>query len=128
MWLAFFRIFGAEGSQASGALGEAFRAIPAGDIGLDALVVIGRYFAGSSIELGLWGLLFPIGVGLILVNWRMLTPKEHPTSFALLLCTLLTGIATVALYYIGSYISSDLFGWLSRSFPRAFFQSAYIIS
>ena len=126
-WMVFFRLFGAEGSQASGALSEAFRSIPAGDLGTDALMVIARYFAGRSIELGLWGLLFPISLALILLNWKRLSPQNYPVSFALLLCTILTGAATVALYYIGSYISPDLSGWLTRSFPRAFFQSAYLV-
>lgn len=126
-WMVFFRLFGAAGSQASGALGEAFRSIPAGDLGIDGLLVIARYFAGRSIDLGRWGLLFPISLALILLNWKRLSPRNYPVSFALLLCTTLTGAATVALYYIGSYISPDLAGWLSRSFPRAFFQSAYLL-
>ena len=127
IWLVYFALFGAEGSQAGGAMTLALNSFLNGDFGLGALGVIGRYFIGRTIEWRLWGLLFPVTLALIVASWRRLSPREYPVAFGLLLSTIATALATVLLYYIGSFFSPDLGGWLTRSFPRAFFQSAYLL-
>lgn len=128
IWTGFFVAFGAAGSQPSQATGSAFSSILDGDLNLDAVRIIIRYFIGRTIELQPWGLLFPASALLILLNFKKLSPRRQPDSFSLLLTAGLMGVMSLGFYYVGSFGAvPGLYDWLTRSFPRAFFQSAFLL-
>lgn len=126
-WLLFYRTSGASGSQAMGALRMAIDSISQGELNLESLRLIFGYFRRYAFDLPTWGLLFPASALLLLSRWRSLRRRENPQAFAGMLAIVGTGLVTVILFYVGSFGSSDLFGWLVRSFPRAFFPTAILI-
>ena len=126
-WLLFFRTSGAGGSQATGALRIAIASISQGELNLASLRLIFGYFRRYAFHLPTWGVLFPASALLLLSRWRSLRRRDNPQAFAAMLAIVSTGLVTIILFYVGSFVSTDLFGWLVRSFPRAFFSTAILI-
>jgi len=126
-WLLFYWTSGTGGSQAMGALRMAIDSISQGDLNLVSLRLIFGYFRRYAFHLPTWGVLFPASALLLLSRWRSLIRWENHQAFAGMLAIVSTGLVTFILFYVGSFVSTDLFGWLVRSFPRAFFSTAILI-
>ena len=128
IWTVFFVAFGAAGSQPSQATGSAFGSILNGDFNLSGAGIIIRYFIGRTIELQPWGLLFPASALLILLNFRQLYPRKHPEAFSLLFSAALMGVLSLTFFYVGSFGEIPwLYDLLTRSVPRALFQSVFLL-
>jgi hypothetical protein len=127
-WLLFYRTSGSSGGQAMGALRMAISSIGQGELNLVELRLILGYFRRYAFHIPTWGVLFPACALLLLSRWRSLRRRELPQAFAGILAIVGTGLVTFILFYVGSFISPDLFGWLVRSFPRAFFPTAILIA
>lgn len=127
-WLSFFLTNGISGSQTGGAMAAAIEHWRLGDFRWNDLRLILGYLRRSLLHTEVWGLLFPTSVGLLALRWRRFLDRAVPEIMILGVAALTTGIATVGLFYVGSYVKDGLFAWLTRSFPRAFFPSAILLA
>jgi hypothetical protein len=127
-WLAFYVTYAAPSSQAMGAVAEALRGIQSGDMHLDDLILIGAFIRRDLLNPENWGLLFPaVLLALMLVVMRG-RRANHRTDAALgmLSAALATSLTAVLLFYVGSWVTRGLFGWLQRGFDREFLVPAIL--
>jgi hypothetical protein len=119
-WFAFYRIYGYEGSQvmnaSSGMLGSLLR----GELHLEELRLIFGFARRNIFSLPTWGLIYPLGMLMILVGWRQLLPKASFQGFALACAMILTGLLSLGLFYLRSFDIPGLYDLLVRGFPRGF--------
>jgi hypothetical protein len=126
-WLFFYRSYGVAGTQAGEAMAAAIAGWKAGDLHLHSLRLILGYFRRVLFDTETWGLLFPLSAALLLLHLRRLYDRAFPILMPLGLATLVTGVGTAGLFYVGSYARGDLVGWMTRGFPRAFFPAAILL-
>ncbi len=124
-WLAFFRIYGEAGSQAAGEYRKAIAMITQGEFRWSDLRLILGYARRALFNLGIWGLLFPAGIIVMLLGWKSSLEWRRLHILAPSIVCIGMGILVVILFYLGSYSSSGLYGWLERGFHRAFFPAAF---
>lgn len=107
---------GAQGAmlQLSGAF---LSGVGQGQLNLDAFYWIGRFTAGQLTDPASWGLLVPVALLTIVVNRRALAKRGLPTSFVLLVVTLIVGATLVVFYYLISF-NGDLLYWLGTDVNR----------
>lgn len=84
-----------------------------------ALYWTARYLARQSLEIRIWGVLVPLILLILAVNFKKLKPKEYPLSFLLLAAGVMVGGAVALYYYLASFVS-DLIYLLGTSVNRLF--------
>jgi hypothetical protein len=78
-----------------------------------------RYLARQSLEYSIWGVLVPLILLILALNFRKIKPKEFPRPFLLLIAGVVVGGAVVLYYYLASFVS-DLIYLLGTSVNRTF--------
>jgi hypothetical protein len=127
VWVYFYRMFGTSGSEANKSLSVAIEAWRHGDFALHSVRLILGVFRRSLLKTEVWGLIFPVSIGLLILRFRSILSRSVPEIPAVALLVASTGLSTGFLFYVGSYTSLGLVGWLSRGFPRAFFPTAILL-
>jgi hypothetical protein len=115
-WVIFYKLYGAQSSQAMGAVQKLWDSILQGQWRLSNIRLILGYTRRFIFYLDTWGLIFII----LLVGWRYLQPKQNIYTFTLILVTLSTGALTLGLFYLRSFDIPGLYGLLERGLPRGF--------
>jgi len=126
-WVIFYIIFGTSGSQAAGAVSVALARILQGDLNLYDIRLLFGYLRRHIFEVKTWGLLFPTTILLLLIFWRKIWNKKKPQYFHILAMIFTTGLLTLALSYLRSFVISDFYALLQRGFPRYFLTTAILI-
>jgi hypothetical protein len=126
-WLFFGQANGLSNDMAGGAIPAAIRGWSRGDLHLHSIRLIFGYTRRELLETHTWGLLFPLAMAALILYARRLVDRRVPEILALGLATLGASLATASLFYVGSYIRSDLVAWMTRGFPRAFFPAAILL-
>lgn len=119
-WVFFYKLYGAHGSQAMGAVQKMWDSILQGQWRLSNIRLILGYTRRNLFNFDTWGLVYPVGIITLLVGWKYLFPKKNSYSFALLLTALSTGALSLGLFYLRSFAITDLYGLLERGLPRGF--------
>jgi predicted small integral membrane protein len=127
LWFIFSRSHGGGSSPASGAMSKAIQEFLALQFHPGALRTVATYLKSVPLDLSHWGLFFPACALLLVWGWKSLRPRSEPRSLALVLTFLGTFAATAFIFYIGSFNSEGLGGWMGRSFPREFFPSMVLL-
>jgi hypothetical protein len=127
IWLVFYGRYGIAGSQSGNAMAAALAGWGAGNFRLVDVRLILGYLRRSMVYLHTWGLLFPVALVLLASQWRRLFQRPRPELRLVSLVAVTTGLATSWIFYVGSYTSFDLWGWMQRAFPREFFPTAILI-
>jgi len=96
---------------------EAWRA---GTLGVAPARIMFGYLRRSLFAPGIWGAIFPAILVTLAYGVSVLRPRQAPSVFALLFAGTATGLMTLVIFFIGSFTSSGLFGWMTRGFPREF--------
>ena len=78
-----------------------------------------RYLARQSLEIKIWGVLVPLIILILFLNFRKFKPKEFPLPFLLLAAGAVVGGAVALYYYLASFVS-DLIYLLGTSVNRTF--------
>lgn len=126
IWLTFYRLYGAQGSQAIGTADAMFASWRAGDFNLvEARLILGylRRYLWRPTE---WGFLFTFGALIFVLDLNRLMRARPRTEWMGYLVALGTGLMTCGLFYLRSYVGSDLYAWLQRGFPRGFMPAAWV--
>ena len=127
-WMAFYLSYGASGSQAMGAVRKALASITEGDLNLTELRLIFGYLRRYIFRLDIWGLIFPVGILLFILNWRSFSRSRSPDLIAGLFMFSATGLLTLMLFYLRSFVVDDFLALLERGFPRGFLQTAFLFA
>lgn len=127
-WIAFYLSYGASGSQAMGAVRAAVVSITAGDLNLTELRLIFGYFRRHIFRLDIWGLIFPVGILLFILNWRSFSRARSPDIIAGFFMLAATGLLTLMLFYLRSFVIDDFLALLQRGFPRGFLPTAFFFA
>jgi hypothetical protein len=120
VWYIFFRIHGAGGSQALDAGSLMFEAWRNGDWRLSNVRLILGYARRNLFDPQTWGLMFSLGLVMLLSGWRALNPRRFLHEFALLIVTGMMALLSLALFYLRSFFIPGLYELLERGFPRGF--------
>lgn len=126
-WVIFYIIFGTSGSQASGAVSAAIARILQGDLNLYDIRLLFGYLRRHIFDVETWGLLFPTTILLFVFFWKKIWNKRKPVYIYIGTMILTTGLLTLALAYLRSFVVSDFYALLQRGFPRYFFTTATLI-
>jgi hypothetical protein len=127
IWYIFFRVHGAGGSQALDAGSRMLEAWRGGDWRLsDARLILG-YARRNIFDPQTWGLVFPLGIIMLLSGWRALNPGRFHHEFTLLIVTGITASLSLALFYLRSFFIPGLYELLERGFPRGFISPAIFL-
>ena len=104
--------------------------ISQGQFNLEIITLILVYVLRQAFTPSAWGLLIPLALFFLLLNWRNLISKTHPHHTALFLVVIVVCILPIALFYVGSFYHGTSFvyaGWLERSFDRAFLPALLLL-
>jgi hypothetical protein len=119
-WFVFYRTYGGGGSQAVGSLTAALEAFRSGVFHLGALRVILDWMIRSAINLRVWGYVWILAAIVTVIGFR----RASATGKTAVWTTAAMGggaiLATVLIFYIGSFGISDVRGWLDLVFERFF--------
>lgn len=124
IWLSFYYLHGAQGSQAIGAFNGMLAGFRAGDYNLVEVRLIFGYVRRYLFDANTWGVLFSAGGVIVLLGAWKLRSEIVPEAFALMSLFAGTAMLTGGLFYLRSFVTSDLLAWLIRGFPRGFLPSA----
>lgn len=124
IWLLFYYLHGAQGSQAIGAFNEMLAGLRAGDYNLVEVRLIFGYMRRYLFDPNTWGVLFSAGGVIVLLGAWKLRREVVPEAFTTMSLFAGTAALTCALFYLRSFVTSDLLAWLIRGFPRGFLTSA----
>jgi hypothetical protein len=127
-WLVFYRLEGAEGAQATRAIDKLLDAWRTSGFGLAPARIMFGYLRRSLFAPGIWGAVFPALAVLFLYGIRTHRMRADPAMMSLLLAGVAAGAATLVIFFVGSYISSGLFGWMTRGFPREFLTTPVLLT
>lgn len=128
LWFAFYLVHGVSGSQAGASVERAVAGWRVEQFRWEDLRLILGYLRRSMLQTNTWGLLFPVSFVLIGLRLKKLLARAVPEITLLALATTMTGLVTGGLFYVGSYAVDGLLGWLTSSFPRAFFPTAILLA
>jgi hypothetical protein len=117
-WLVFYRLYGAASSQAIGALSAALEAVRHGQFHLGALRLVLREVALSWVDWKAWGLSWLLAGLLVILGYHDILRAERARFLASMAVFFAVVSVTVLLFYVGSFGTGDLRGWLGRSFER----------
>jgi hypothetical protein len=126
-WLVFFVIFGRANSQAMGAVAESWTAIGNDDLHIGAITTILGFARRTLLNIENWGILVPLAVALLAMGWRELRRGSQSDAVILLGVSAATGLGAGMLFYVGSWVTRGLFGWLQRGFDREILAPATLL-
>jgi len=126
-WFSFYRQYGAETSQAVGALTKALEAIRHGEFHLGALRLVFGQAAGSLTDVGSWGWIWILAALLAALGFRGAARHTRLGFLAMVWMAAATVAVTISLFYLGSFGTPGLRGWLDRSFDRALLPSPVLL-
>jgi hypothetical protein len=126
-WFLFFYLHGRDSSQAMGALAQSLEAVRNGDLHVDALTTIAGFARRDLLNIENWGILVPAAVLSLILGWKELRRETGAEAAALLAVSVSTGIGVGLLFYVGSWVTRGLYGWLQRGFDREIFAPATLL-
>jgi hypothetical protein len=129
-WIIFYSLHGGGGSQAMGGVGAALTSVMNGEFNLSAIISIGKFSIKNLFTIGVWGLLYPISVVLVVVGIWPRRAKSNIFFWACFFSSISFGVVTAMLFYVGQFQLGQEFlqGWLSRGFARAMIPSGLLLS
>ena len=126
-WLVFYRLYGAESSQAVGALTQAVGAMRQGVFHLGALRLVLGEVAGSLTDFRAWGWIWILTALIAALGFRGASRQTRLGFLAMVSMSAATVVVTVLLFYVGSYGMPEFRGWLSGNFDRFFLPSPILL-
>jgi hypothetical protein len=118
IWFAFLSQHSGPGQLSSG-FKHLLQSIFQGQFPWEVLPTILRTLMRHTITLNTWGFLFPVAAFLVLLNYKKLHPTRYPQIFALLAPVIVTGVAMVLFYVLGSF-DGDLEYMMDTGMDRMF--------
>jgi hypothetical protein len=128
VWIVFYVIYGATGSQAMGAAHAMLAAFRSYNFNLYSFRIMFGYLRRFTFDPATWGLLFSAGLLMVVFGYRKLSNFRDTVLVSGYLVFLSTGIMSTALFYLRSFVSEDFYAYLIRGFPRESFQTAIIFA
>jgi hypothetical protein len=128
-WNIFYSAHGGGGSQAMGSFSSAVQEITRGNLNSAGLFSIGKQFIKCLIDFRSWGMLFPLSMIFLLLRSTSIRKSLKPLIVIGLLSSVMFGMITALLFYVGSYQSDleNLLGWMGRSFNRTFLPACIML-
>lgn len=117
-WFVFLSKYGGPGQLSSG-VQHLIQSTINGQFPWEVLPKILRTLLRHAITFNVWGFVFPAAILLFILNYRKLHPKGYPQIFALLAPVIVTGIAMVSFYVLGSF-DGDLDYMMDTGLDRMF--------
>jgi hypothetical protein len=118
IWFVFLGQYSGPGQLSSG-VQHLLQSIVQGQFPWEVLPTILRTLMRHAITLNTWGFLFPIAAFFVLLNYKKLHPTCYPQIFALLAPVIVTGVAMVIFYVLGSF-DGDLEYMMDTGMDRMF--------
>jgi hypothetical protein len=126
-WLVFYRLYGSDSSQAMGAFASAVKAILAGQWQLGSLRLVLEKTVRAFADAGSWRWVWVASALLVLIGFRGAPRRARLAFLAALAMGAATILVTIMLFYLGSFGTPDLRGWLDRGFDREVLASPVLI-
>lgn len=128
IWVVFYLLYGASGSQAMGAKNALLAAWLHGNFDWVDIRLIFGYTRRYLFHIDTWGLLFWVGPVILLFNLRRLFSKQTPELAVVLSAFVASSLLTFGFFYLRAFTTTDLLSWLQRGFPRGFLTSCLLFS
>lgn len=123
-WLLFYRLYGAQGSQAATAWSAMLESLRGGGGDWYPLRLIFGFGRRQVIDPAVWGLALPAAVMLVVLTWRRASSRVRHTAGVGLLTAGLMGLVTVSLYFGMSFVAPDFTAWMGQYFSRGLLPAA----
>ena len=125
-WLVFYRLYGAESSQAIDALSSAVQAFISGQWHLGALRLILQEAIRSMVDVKSWGWVWPLSGILALLLYPRASRSERAGFLAAAAMCGSAASVTIVLFYFGSF-GIELRNWLATTFRRELLPSPILL-